>query len=61
MEYYMFQKENYQILSERPFYKTGRHFPLGKINLEGFTSFVVERFKNSGKNISKDLAKKLLR
>lgn len=45
---------------ERPFYKTGRHFPLGKINPEEFTSFVIERFNISGKSISKDLAGKIV-
>jgi len=44
----------------RPFYKIGRHLPLGKIPAEELTPFVIERFKTSGLKISKEMAGKIV-
>lgn len=54
MLYDMFSNPN------RPFYKIGRHFPLGKISFEELTSFVVERFKSTRINLPVELAKKIV-
>ncbi|MFH0947656.1 MAG: ATP-binding protein [Elusimicrobiota bacterium] len=44
----------------RPFYKIGRHYPIGKISSDKLTSFVVERFKSTGMNIPENIAKKIV-
>lgn len=44
----------------RPFYKIGRHFPLGKISPFELTSFVIERFKSTGMNIPEKIARKIV-
>lgn len=44
----------------RPFYKIGRHFPLGKISAGELTSFVMKRFKSTGVNISEEIAIKIV-
>lgn len=54
MLYDMFSNPN------RPFYKIGRHFPLGKISFNELTSFVKERFKSTGMNITEEIARKIV-
>lgn len=45
----------------RPFYKIGRHFPLGKISADELSAFVVERFRSTDIKISKDCALKIVK
>ncbi|MEW6041698.1 MAG: ATP-binding protein [Elusimicrobiota bacterium] len=45
--------------SNRPFYKIGRHFLLGKIARDELIVFVLRRFKSTGINISKEIAEKI--
>lgn len=44
----------------RPFYKIGRHFPLGKISADELTSFVIGRFKSTGINIPEEIAGRIV-
>ncbi|MBC7098491.1 AAA family ATPase [Candidatus Bipolaricaulota bacterium] len=50
----IFQNKN------RPFYRFGKHFPLGKIPEEAFTAFIVERFQSTGYRIEKGVPRKIL-
>lgn len=43
----------------RPFYKIGRHFPLGKISANELSAFIVDRFQSTGIKISGDNALKI--
>lgn len=45
----------------RPFYKIGRHFPLGKISMDELTAFVIERFKSTGVRVSKNIAMEIVK
>jgi hypothetical protein len=44
----------------KPFYKIGRHFPMGKIKAEELVSFILTKFKDSGKIITRENAKKIV-
>ncbi len=44
----------------RPFYRSTKPFPLGKIDDRELLSFLKEKFKESGKVISKDLAGRII-
>ncbi len=43
-----------------PFYLFGKHFPLGRIPREAFSSFIRERFKNTGFRVEKGVPERIL-
>jgi len=44
----------------RPFYKSGKHFPLGKIKKEAFYSFIEQKFKSAGFDYRKETIEHIL-
>ncbi|MBU0693503.1 MAG: ATP-binding protein [Candidatus Omnitrophica bacterium] len=44
----------------RPFYRSGKSFPLEKIKQEELSAFIADKFKATGKRISFDLIKSLI-
>jgi hypothetical protein len=44
----------------RPFYRSTKHFVLGKIGVQEFSRFIQSRFKITHKKISKELAEKIV-
>ncbi|MBI5300286.1 MAG: ATP-binding protein [Deltaproteobacteria bacterium] len=44
----------------RPFYRSAKHFPLGKIGHADFSKFISERFESSGKKIDHGIIEKIL-
>ncbi|MFH1654037.1 MAG: ATP-binding protein [Pseudomonadota bacterium] len=44
----------------RPFYRSAKHFPLGKIASEEFTDFIHDRFSSTGKKIDDEIVSKVL-
>lgn len=44
----------------RPFYKSGKPFPLGKINKDEFLVFIQIKFKKTKKNLPKSLGEKII-
>jgi len=44
----------------RPFYKSGKHFPLGKIDSNELGNFAANKFKTAGINITEDELKEII-
>jgi len=44
----------------RPFYKSGKHFLLGKIKKEAFYSFIEQKFKSAGFDYSEEIIEQIL-
>lgn len=45
----------------KPFYKSSKHFPLGKISEEDFGEFIFKRFSECGYNINVDTISEILK
>jgi hypothetical protein len=51
----LFQNKN------RPFYRFGKHFPLGKIPRDEFTTFIQRRFRETGFKVGREAIDEVLR
>ncbi|MGY4707279.1 AAA family ATPase [Candidatus Bipolaricaulota sp. J31] len=45
----------------RPFYRFGKHFPLGKIPEEEFAEFIVDRFESTGFRVEEGVPRRILK
>lgn len=64
---YVFMGSKQHLMTElfrnrnRPFYRFGKHFPLGKIPEEKFATFILDKFRAGGFDIAPDAVERILK